>query len=261
MNEQQALYALLFVAGGGLVGGGLYAFGGSAGRPWALPAAVAIAFVGIDYVTHMPSWMLVAGFLLSLFLVQRSVKDAQERAARSVIRFQVDKKGAELRRFPDPSGKHLALWKAAATDAAPDPLVVGLQFAGVTDDEFRVIVEARAGKFRPGAIVAHHSAARGEAPAILKDVEPLKDLPGQSADLFVRAAPIELGFAAMDSHVLAVLREILELRTDHREVYFNANGPTLRFISTGTFETAELQRLLELATVVFEQLRLVGRQQ
>jgi len=242
----------------------LHAAGGAAGRPWAVPVAAAIGVGGAGYAFDLPGWVLVIGFVAATFLANRSAKARQDGAARQLDRVGLAKGKTELRRIKDPSGKFLYIWRALPPkedpERGPGP-EVGLEFAGEDADEFRVIVASRAGKFRPGAAVAHHCDARGEPLGLLPGAESVSGLPGMAGDMIVRTLPTDFAFSFFDEHSLAVIRDALELRRPEREVYFQLEGPAARFVSAGLLSAGDLRVLVPAVHELAERADFLGREE
>ena len=268
------------VAAAAAIGLGLRRLGGREGRPWAVPAACAILIGGVGYAFFLPSWLNAGIFILALFLFHRTVRTRLERSARSLARVEVPEAGLALRSQPDPMRSHTGVWAVDGAAAAPRLVALGpspspgealagppapvptmlvtLDLAGETEDEYSVVLRAKSSRYCPGVVVCHHVEARGEALGLLAEPEQLSDLPGLTRDIVVRAVPAEFGFRLLDLSTLALISDVLALRREGREVYVHVSGPDIRVVSSDIFETEELSRLLCACARLLQRVHSVG---
>ena len=270
------------VAAAAMVGFGLHRWGGPEGRPWALPAGLALLIGGVGYSFYLPSWVNAVTFILVLFLLHQGARTRLERAVRGNPSLEVPEAGVRLRSMPDPAQLHSGVWmveniarldssisaSGGASPFAPRPapvpeapvasVTMTLDFVGETEDDYSVVLQAKAPCACPGVVVCHHREAQGEALKVLADPEEIRDIPGLTHDIVVRAMPMAFGFRLLDLPTLALVSDVLALRKEGREVYLHVSGPDLRVVSSSIFERDELPRLLSAAARLLGRMRFVG---
>jgi len=223
-------------------------------QSWAGPAASAVAWGGIDFAFDLPWWVTVVGFVLVCVVIHYILRSKLEEKASKVDRVDVPRSGLVMRRVPDPSNRHVALWTSAPEkDGEPQagpPLNIALSFVGETEDEYEVVLWAQTPRELPGAFLAHHGSAVGDFKVLL-DTEPVTGIMGQPLWLCVRASPSDYAFRLLDFRTLSIVIDIVNFRSAEREVYIYFQGHKMGIGSTRVFGEGELRRLLALAAELF----------
>jgi len=223
-------------------------------QSWAGPVASAVAWGGIDFAFDPPWWVTLAGFVLVCVVIHYFLRSKLRDKAWQVNRVEVPRAHLTLRRVPDPSDRHVALWTSAPEkDGAQQerpPLNIALSFVGETEDEYEVVLWAQSPRELPGALLAHHSSAVGDFKVLL-DSDPVTGILGQPAWLCVRASPSDYAFRVLDIKTVSLLIDIVNFRSAEREVYLYFQGHKMGIGSTRVFGEGELRRLLPLAAEIF----------
>jgi len=246
------------------IGSALYWLGGREGRSWAVPAASFVFFLGIDRSYEVPTWALLVGFALTTTLFHALIKSRQRVAARGAERLVVPAAQVTLRRVPDYSGRYVGLWTSASDRVGPEgaavatAMTLGLAVEGLSKDEYRVVLTGTVERSRPGALVFHHEESGAESRGILSDQSEISGLPAPIPNTRVRALPDEYAFRVLDFDAAAAIREILDLRSDRRDIYVQINGPQLRIVSTVEFLDREINQLLAPAARLLKKMDALG---
>ncbi|MBI5244697.1 MAG: hypothetical protein HY922_13595 [Elusimicrobia bacterium] len=246
-------------------------------QSWAGPTASALAWGGLDYAYDLPWWVIIIGFVIVCVVIHYGLRSKLQNKANKIERVEVPQAGLTLRRIPDPSNRHVALWTSApeldeppssgeengrpARTAAPwprpsqpPPLVIALSFTGETEDEYEVVLWSQTPAELPGAFLAYHSNAVGDFRALL-DTEPVTGIMGLPVWLCVRASPSDYAFHLLDYKTLSLLIDIINFRSAERDIYVYFQGRKLGIGSTRVFGESELRKILGLSAELFQKIR------
>lgn len=266
---------VLTVLAAAVVGVLLHTYGGKEYRSWAVPVAGALLFGGVGYAYDLPDWAVIGGFLVTPFIFHRTVRSKLDKACRRLPRVEVPDEGLALKRIPDPSGKHVAVWMSSPMEEAPlekrlfpteqtqgqergglaqAPLIIALDFIGEKDDEYEVVLWTEASKHLPGELVLHHRDSEGEIRSQLSSRNPITGIEGLSYEIEARAFPDEYAFRVLDMRGVSAVAELYSMRTEDREIFVHALEKKVRIVSTAAFTQEELGRLLKTAAVFFRKI-------
>ncbi|MEK7657457.1 MAG: hypothetical protein AAB412_06845 [Elusimicrobiota bacterium] len=255
------------------VGALIHAYGGKEYRSWAVPVTGALLFGGVGYAYDLPDWAVIGGFLITPFVFHRTVRSRLDKAARRLPRVELPEEGLTLKRIPDPSGKHVAVWMSVPGEEAPRekglfptekaigeegglaqaPLIIALDFIGEKDDEYEVVLWTEAPKHLPGELVLHHRDSQGELRSRLSSQNPITGIDGLPFEIEARAFPDEYAFRVLDLRGVSAVAELYSLRTEDREIFVHSLEKSIRVVSTAAFSEEELLRLLKAASVFFRK--------
>ena len=279
MPEYKALPLVLVLAAAVAAWAGLRRLGGPRWRPYAVPAMGAVLIVGLEWFYDLPAYAYWLGIAITPFLFHRSVKNRLERAARRIKELDLREPGLRLERIPDPTGRHVALWRtslpaqrpeapaapfsqappeAAARGPGTDPLVMALDFIGEWDDNYGVVLWGETPGHNPVEFVLHTQEAQGRCARILASEESLDSMRGWESWMVVRSQPREFAFHLLDLQAFALLHELFQFRAEGRDMYVHVEGRVVRIGATRTFEEAELRRFLEIGARWIQKVRLAS---
>jgi len=260
--EAKALPALGTVLGSMGVGFGLHYLGGEEGRSWAVPAASFVLFLGVDRFYDVPTWAVVAGFVVTTSLFSAILRSRQREAAHKATKVDAGPEGLKLRRVPDYSGKFVGVWTTVPEGPAPVPAKEGesrftlyLSFEGVGQDEYRVLLRGVSPRAKAGALTAW-SAESGQGPE--PNEQEVTGLPSQPFDLRLSAKPLDFAFQLADIAFLAGLQEVLSLRRPARALRIHVQGAELAIASSAVFSEQEIPSLLRAALGLLRRIDALG---